>query len=112
MKTDDNHHQVAFRSLRHLLTQDADVLTEGDRSLWYELTEELRERDAPALLRRASSKTGERSDSEGERSNFEGERSNSERDCGKIEGDRNNSLGDARNAAGDVCTERVHRANV
>jgi hypothetical protein len=72
----DNHLQAAFHSLRHLLTQDADVFTQVDRSLWFDRIEELRERYAAKRLRRASAKTGESS-------NSEGERSNSERDRGK-----------------------------
>lgn len=47
-----------------------------DRSRWYNLIEELRERSAAARLRRASGKTGDRS-------NFEGERSKSDGDRGK-----------------------------
>jgi hypothetical protein len=65
------------------LTQDADLCTEVDHSLWYDRLEELRESYAAAFLRRASGKTGERSNFEGERSNFEGERSNFEGDRGK-----------------------------
>jgi hypothetical protein len=44
VNTHDNHLQAAFRSLRHLLTQDADAFTDVDRSLWYDLIEELRQR--------------------------------------------------------------------
>jgi hypothetical protein len=67
---------TASRSLRQLSTDDADVFTDVEHSLWYDVIEELRERDAATLLRRASGKTGERS-------TFEGDRSNSERDRGK-----------------------------
>ena len=83
VKPYDNHLPPAFSSLRHLWTQDAEVFTDLDRSLWYDLIEELHERDAAARQRRASAKTGERSTSEGERSNFVGDRSNSEHDRGK-----------------------------
>lgn len=66
VNTNDNHFQAAFRSLRHALTQDVDVFTEVDRSLSYDLIEELRERYAAAHLHRASGTTRERSTSEGE----------------------------------------------
>ena len=72
--TYDNYVQAAFYSLRHRLTQDADVFTDFDRSLWYDRIEELRARDAAARRRRASGTTGERSTTEGERSTTEGER--------------------------------------
>jgi hypothetical protein len=76
VNTDDNSLHAAFRSLRHRLTQDADAFTDVDRWLWCDRIEKLPERYAAVLLRRASGKTGERS-------NFEGDRSNSERDRGK-----------------------------
>jgi hypothetical protein len=41
--------------------------TAVDRSFWYDRIEELRERDAAARRRRASGKTGDRSNSEGDR---------------------------------------------
>jgi hypothetical protein len=63
------------------LTQDADVFTDVDRSLWYDLIEELCERYT-------AGKTGEGSTSEGDRSNSEGDR-------GKTAGDGSNSVGDA-----------------
>ena len=44
VKTYDNHLQAAFRSLRHLLARDAELYTEVDRSHWYDMIEELRER--------------------------------------------------------------------
>jgi hypothetical protein len=81
--THDNHLQAAFNSSRYLLTQDADVFTDVDRSYCYDRIEELRERYASSRLRRASGKTGDRSTSGGDRSNFEGDRSNFEHDCGK-----------------------------
>jgi len=100
VNTDDNHLQEAFRSLRHLLTQDADAFTDGDRSLWYDLIEELRARYVAARLRRAAGKTGERSNSEGERSNIEGDRSN-------FEGDRSNSERDGGKHSRAVVTSAV-----
>jgi hypothetical protein len=60
--------------LRHLLTQDADVLTDVDRSLCYDLNEELRERCEAVCLRRVFGKTGDRSNLEGDRSNLEDDR--------------------------------------
>jgi hypothetical protein len=69
--------------LRHLLTQDADVFSDVDRPLWYDLNEELRERCEAVCLRRVFGKTGERSNLEGDRSNLEGDRSNLEDDRGK-----------------------------
>lgn len=85
MHTDDNHLQAAFRSLQHLFTQDADLFTNVDRSLSYDLVEELSERHEAARLRGVSGKKGKRSTSKGDRSNFEGDRSNSQRDRGKNE---------------------------
>jgi hypothetical protein len=79
VNTDDNYLHAAFRSLRHLLTQDADVSTDVDRSLWYDRIEELRERQQATRLRRASGKTGESSTIEGERSTIEGERGKNSR---------------------------------
>jgi DNA-binding CsgD family transcriptional regulator len=76
VNTVDNSLHAAFRSLRHRLTQDADVSADVDRSLWCDRIEELPDRYASALLRRASGKTGECSTTEGDRSN-------SERDRGK-----------------------------
>ena len=81
--TYDNHLKAAFRSLRHLSTQEADVFTDVDRSLCYDLIEELRERYSATRLRCPSAKTGERSSSGGDRSNFEGDRSNSRGDAEK-----------------------------
>jgi hypothetical protein len=62
------------------------VFTDVDRSLWYDLNKELREHDEAVCLRRASGKTGDRSNMEGDRSNLEGDRSN-------LEGDRGKSFG-------------------
>jgi DNA-directed RNA polymerase specialized sigma24 family protein len=36
VNTNDNHCRTAFRSLRHLFSQDAEVFTHVDRSLWYD----------------------------------------------------------------------------
>ena len=67
----------------NLSTHDADVFTKVDRSLCYDLIEEMHERYAAALRRCASAKTRESPNSAGERSNSEGERSNSEGDRSK-----------------------------
>jgi hypothetical protein len=69
----DNQVEAAFRSLRHLLTLDADAVTDLHHSLWCDRVEGLRECEAASRLRRASGKTGESSKSEGERSNIEGD---------------------------------------
>jgi hypothetical protein len=74
---------TASRSMRQLLTDDAEVFTDVEHSLWYDVIEELRERDAAAHPRLGSGEKGERSSVEGDRSNFEGDRSNSARDRGK-----------------------------
>jgi hypothetical protein len=74
VKTYDSHLEAAFRSLRYLLSDEADEFTGVDRSRWYDLIDELCERYVIARLRRASGKTGERSKSEGERSNSESDR--------------------------------------
>jgi len=100
VNTDDNHLQAAFPRVAPPLTQDADAFTDGDRSLWYDLIEELRARYVAARLRRAASKTGERSNSEGERSNIEGDRSN-------FEGDRSNSERDGGKHSRAVVTSAV-----
>ena len=100
MNTDDNHLQAAFPLVAPPLTQDADAFTDGDRSLWYDLIEELRARYVAARLRRAASETGERSNSEGERSNIEGDRSN-------FEGDRSNSERDGGKHSRAVVTSAV-----
>jgi RNA polymerase sigma factor (sigma-70 family) len=74
VKTYDCHREAAFCSLRHLLTQDALAFTNIDRSPWYDLIEELRERYDATRLRRAAAKKGKRSTPQGERSTHEGER--------------------------------------
>jgi hypothetical protein len=81
--TDDNHLQAAICALRHLSTQDANACTDIDRSLWYDVIEELHERHETVCRRRASGKRGERSHCEGDRSNIEGDRSNLGGDRGK-----------------------------
>jgi len=100
VNTDDNHLQAAFPRVAPPLTQDADAFTDGDRSLWYDLIEELCARYVAARLRRAASKTGERSNSEGDRSNIEGDRSN-------FEGDRSNSERDGGKHSRAVVTSAV-----
>jgi hypothetical protein len=92
VKTYDNRLQAAFGSLRHRLTQDAEVFTEVDRSLWFDRIEELRESDSAARLRRASGKTGDRCNFEGDRSNFEGDPSNSRGDAEKNARARDDSV--------------------
>ena len=61
------------------------MFTDIDRSLWYDVIEEVHERHETVWRRRASAKTGERSNSEGDRSNSEGDRS-------KLGGDRGKSF--------------------
>src|SRR2546423_15719248 len=68
VNTHDNHLQAVFHLVRRPLTHDAEVFTDVDRSRLYDLIEELRERYAAARRRRASGKTGERSNFEGDRS--------------------------------------------
>jgi hypothetical protein len=77
---------LGLRQLARIAATDADAFTDVDRSFWYDLIEELRGRSAAAHLRRASGKTGERSNLEGEASNLEGERS-------VLEGERDKSFG-------------------
>jgi hypothetical protein len=77
--THDNHRQAAFRSSRLPFTQEGDAFTDVDRSLWYDLIEKLRERDAASRTCRASGKIGDRSTSTGDRSNFEGDRGKNSR---------------------------------
>lgn len=71
VNTYDNHLQAGFRALRHLLSKDADVFTEVDRSVWYDLIEELRERYEASRVRRVSRQPREISSAERERSNPE-----------------------------------------
>jgi RNA polymerase sigma factor (sigma-70 family) len=72
VKTYDSHLQAAFRKLRHLLSIDADTYTEVDRSVWYDLVEELRERYEASRIRDVASKSRSLSTSTGERSNSTG----------------------------------------
>ena len=72
VKTYDSHLQAAFRSLRHLLMQEAEASTGAERLFVYDLIDELRERGAATPLRRASGKKGKRSTPEGERSDTAG----------------------------------------
>ena len=74
LPTDDKYFHAAFSSLRHLLSQHADVFTDVECPCWCDRIDELRERDAAVLRRHASGKKGDRSNSEGDRSNFEGDR--------------------------------------
>jgi RNA polymerase sigma factor (sigma-70 family) len=76
VKTYDCHLQKAFDSLRHFLFQEALAYCEVDRSAWYDLIEELRERYDSARVLRVSRKKGKRSTTRHERSTSEGERSN------------------------------------
>jgi hypothetical protein len=78
VKTYDCHLQAAFRSLRHLLTQDAAEFTDVLRSLWYDRIEELADRYESARLRRASAKKGERSNPQRDGSNPKGDRGKSD----------------------------------
>ena len=68
-----------------MFAQDVDLFTNVDRSLSYDLVEELSERHEAAPLRRLSGKKGKHSTSKGDGSNFEVDQSNSERDRGKNE---------------------------
>ena len=101
LNTHDSFLGTASRSLRQLLTDDADVFTDVEHSLWYDVIEEFRECDEAAHLRLGSGKRGERSTSEGERSNFEGERSNFEGERSNFEGERSNFEGDHSNFEGN-----------
>ena len=76
MKTYDCHLQAAFRFLRVSLPLDALAYPELDRSVWYDIIEELDERRGAARVLRVSRKKGERSTAAHERSNSEGERHN------------------------------------
>jgi hypothetical protein len=82
-KTYDCHKLAAFTFLRMSLPQDALAYPELDRSVWYDIFEELRERGAARSRRRSSEKKGERSTLEGEPSRTGGDRSKSEGDDGK-----------------------------
>jgi RNA polymerase sigma factor (sigma-70 family) len=71
VKTYDNHLQAGFAALRHLLSKDADVFTEVDRSVWYDLIEELRERYEASRVRRVFRQPRDLSNAERQRSNPE-----------------------------------------
>jgi DNA-directed RNA polymerase specialized sigma24 family protein len=73
VNTYDNHLRAAFGTLRHLLSNDADTYTEADRTVWYDLIEELRERYEESRIRRAATKSRALSNSIGDRSNSEGD---------------------------------------
>jgi len=83
VKTYDCHLQAAFRFLRESLPQDALAYPELDRSVWYDIIEELRERCDAARVLRPSRKKGKRSRSNGDPSKSEGDASKSEGDGGK-----------------------------
>jgi DNA-directed RNA polymerase specialized sigma24 family protein len=83
VKTYDCHLQAAFRFLRVSLPQDALAYPELDRSVWYDIIEELCERCDAARVLRPSRKKGKRSRSEGDRSKSEGDPSKSEGAGGK-----------------------------
>ena len=74
VKTYDSHLQAAFRSLRHLLMQEAEASTGAERLFLLDLIDELRERCAATPLSSAFGKKGERSTPEGKRSNTVGKR--------------------------------------
>ena len=119
VKTYDNHLRSGFRSLRQLLTQEADVITEADRSPWYDHIEEQRERCAAARPRPASGKRGKRSTSQGKLSNSEGKRSscagkpsNSAHERDNTEGAGSISSGEARKTEGEDCSTQVQRGAV
>ena len=73
VNTYDNHLQAAFRALRHLVSKDADLFTEADRSVWYDAIEGLRERYEASRIRRVSTQTRDRSNLKGDRSITEGD---------------------------------------
>jgi RNA polymerase sigma factor (sigma-70 family) len=76
VKTYDSHLQAAYATLRHLLAKDADTFTAVNRTVWYDLIEELRERYEESHVRRLSARSVERSNPKGEASNPEGEGDN------------------------------------
>jgi RNA polymerase sigma factor (sigma-70 family) len=82
VKTYDVHLQRAYGLFRRFLWEEALAYTEVDRSAWYDLIEELRERYDAARVLRVSGKKGKRSTTRHERSTSEGERSNAERKSG------------------------------
>lgn len=73
VKTYDCHREAGLCSLRDKLSDEAEEFTGVDRSSWYDLIEELRDRYVIACLRRAYRKKGEDSIPTGERSILEGE---------------------------------------
>jgi RNA polymerase sigma factor (sigma-70 family) len=81
--TYDNHLQAGFSALRRLLSQDADTYTEVDRTVWYDLVEELRELYDASRVRRVPRKTRDLSAPAGDRSSSASDRSNSAGDRGK-----------------------------
>jgi RNA polymerase sigma factor (sigma-70 family) len=101
VNTYDNHLQAGFRALRHLLSQDADIFTDVDRSVWYDLIEELRERYEGSRARRVSRRPRELSTSERDLSNSARDLSRSARDVPNSEGAAANSERATSNAARD-----------
>ena len=73
VKTYDCHLQAAFRFLRASLPQDALAYPELDRSVWYDIIEEMRERCDAARVLRPARKKATRSKSEGAVSKSEGD---------------------------------------
>lgn len=73
VKTYDNHLQAAFRFLRVQLPIESLAYPELDRSVWYDIFEEMHERRYAASALRASTKKGKRSTPEGDRSKSEGD---------------------------------------
>jgi DNA-directed RNA polymerase specialized sigma24 family protein len=72
VKTYDNHREAAFRFLRTSLPLESLAYPELDRSVWYDIFEELRERFDARVLR-GPGKKGKPSRSEGDRSKSEGD---------------------------------------
>lgn len=72
VKTYDCHREAAYRFLRMSLPLDSLAYPELDRSIWYDIFEELRDR-CEARVRRASAKKGKRSRAEGDPSKSEGD---------------------------------------
>ena len=73
VKTYDCHRAAAFRFLGITLPQDALAYPELDRSVWYDIIEEFRERRDAASVLRPCRKKGKRSRSEGDRSKSDGD---------------------------------------
>ena len=109
--TYDNHRQAAFKALRESLTADVEAAIGVDRSIWYDLIEELIERRAARLDGRSSSKKGKGDNSAGKRGNSEGKRGNSEDEARNSRGERRNVEGKRRNVGGERRAVRGERSN-